>query len=1133
MRKKIFIIHGKGVNRGIGKEGGGDLDTVGSNALYAVWAQNSLREELGRDPVYGEDYEFDFLNYSEGIAGLAVHSGCDLYIPDFPIDALAPRMKLLVIDDEETIELINEYTTRLNDFKSWIIKNADSVSDEIKGIFNASYKQLPKVMEHQEKAALLTALEVLKITLCLTELDVARKSIEEPQIKYFLDSLIQGMTEVMTGKRLQELKKTLKEQFEDKTKEKMIDALVREEPLNKDAVLGFDKAISMDMSTNGRVNYSDELLIVATEVVAYVVRGMMQMRDLPFLEKPAASYKITLHHLTEELKRHFRKISNLCISLPEDAPDGVKKSVKGICGGTDSIVNILDHLGDYLPESRKEAARFTMRVMLVEEATAAAAPDVEIEIKKLKGEGKFEMPDGQTVDRAVVTVRTDERGAARVIYIPPSPDEDYLFSVTFDDLNFTILPAEVRPPDDVMELIFDEVQDELGESLYDEKVEEGPDRAMVVALATIERHFRLLKENDVHVASMDDHHPYTQEIFDLLHKMKEEGLIGNVQVASLPRGQELPVEKQKCGNDLIYADRIEGKPWDNPGLAELRRIAHIQDLHIGSEPLALELSKLIGSKFNKIEMARGLAEGIKDMESMRNIMQSTGWDNVVKVYEDGLEKVLPRTEQILGVMKFHKADDPGHTVHIMVGLSPFCDAKKGEVQINVASAINYLLGGKGYRADYLFYTYGSHLMTTRKPNEEETTLNLSTMCQHIGTKADGGHSGAATCKPSSNPAFPMDRLDKVRDTNFLEYLEYLAGKVVEYSGLVLDGVEEMKVEKYTGPVEKALRHVGENAFEMTLAKKDNPEETLKVLFTRAPKINRRAGDEKPSFLQVLNYLKRHSDADYLIFSQGMLYRFILCNMSDDKNRLDLPRLARAIGWDEDGGGAVLAVADIKKNRNVKKRLRRMLNPHMYHLIHLMERFIEEGSDYRVVSAGPLLIGSAEAAAGVLSRIDANTYVIDLASDGDAGGKGAKLRVVAALAPKFDRKKGEMEPTLSLVVDHLKDLKPNYLIYSDHIVPFPRKDQVMSLMRVDDDTASIDCSGAVSALAGKQFCGDDRVAEFMPGFVEGSPLGKTHISPQNYRQFLDFMLGKICGKTGYKVERIEKKGGVPAEGEGQA
>ena len=51
-RKKVFIIHGKGMRDGMGKESGGDLDTVASNVFYAVWAQNHLKEVLGREPVY-------------------------------------------------------------------------------------------------------------------------------------------------------------------------------------------------------------------------------------------------------------------------------------------------------------------------------------------------------------------------------------------------------------------------------------------------------------------------------------------------------------------------------------------------------------------------------------------------------------------------------------------------------------------------------------------------------------------------------------------------------------------------------------------------------------------------------------------------------------------------------------------------------------------------------------------------------------------------------------------------------------------------------------------------------------------------------------------------------------------------
>jgi len=215
-------------------------------------------------------------------------------------------------------------------------------------------------------------------------------------------------------------------------------------------------------------------------------------------------------------------------------------------------------------------------------------------------------------------------------------------------------------------------------------------------------------------------------------------------------------------------------------------------------------------------MATGLADEIKDYDSMRNIMQNTGWDKKVEEYEAGLDKVLPRTEQVLGRIDFHKPENVDAKVRIMAGISPFSDAKKGETQINVASAIGYWMGKKGYPADYIFYCYGSHLMTTRKPNENETSLNLSTVCQAMGTKADGGHSGAATCKPASNPNFPPEQLDKVRDTNFLQYLEYLGGVVADFSGLKFEGVSPVPAKRYTDPIEQTLKHVAENTFEIIL-----------------------------------------------------------------------------------------------------------------------------------------------------------------------------------------------------------------------------------------------------------------------------------------------------------------------------
>lgn len=1117
MRKKIFIIHGKGVNRGIGKEGGGDLDTVSSNAFYLVWAKNALKDELGREPVYGRDYDLDFLNYSEGLGSLAVHSGCDIYLPDFPIDALTTRMKMLVMEEDESINLINRFTAGMDEFKLWIIKHADRVSPEVKEIFNTTFKQIPKVLEHQERAALLTALGVLQVIRGLAELEVKCGGKGEEAVSAFLAGYRKGLVSNLAGNKLRDLKKALLGLLGDSSKEMMVDLLIKREN-QRENIIAFDAAIKRDMSTNGRVNYTDELIIVLVEMAAYVIRGLKQLRDLPWDAKLEETYRRNLAGVADDLKRHLRVMLALSGPLPGDAPDELKGIVAGIDSALRDLLGIVEGIEGYTPPREEQERDYTIRIMLTEEATGKAVPGIEILVKRLEGAGSFVLPDGSPANRDEVVLPTDERGSVGLKYLPVSPGEHYRFSVTFDDLQEIFLPPLPPPPDSDVAQTFEEIGPEMTEEEFEEKEEAGPvgvDRAMRVTLQMIERQFCQLRDRDIVFQSIDDHHPYTPEIFDLLKKLEGEGIIKHIQIVALPRGQELPPEQQSCGSALVYKDRIQGQPWDNPGYAELARAARMQDLHLGPEPIALEISKLIGSKYSKVEIATGLAERITDLESMRNIMRITGWDEKVRLYEEALQKVLPRTEEVLGKIDFHQPGDPEAKVKIMAGISPFCDAKKGEVQINVASAINYWLGKKKYRSDYIFYCYGSHLMTTRKPNEKETSLNLSTVCQAMGTKADGGHSGAATCKPASNPRFPLDRLDKVRDTNFLEYLEYLGKVISDFSGLIYEGVAPIPADKYTDPVEKTLKHVPENTFEITLEAKENPGDTIRVLFTRAPKVNRKAGEEKPSFIQILNYLNRHREFDYLVFSQGMMYRVILVNNHDPRKRLDLPGLARIIGWSEDGGGEVSAVADIKKNPRVKKRLRKLLAPHLVQLASAIAGFIEEGSPYRVSGVKPVFFdGVEERAAEVCRRMDANSFVIDLVSAGGEG-KADKLRIVAALSPHYDRFKGEFEPSLPLAAAHFRDLKPNYLIYSEHELSFPRKHQITALMRVDDPAASLDCAKATAAVAGRAFLGDPGVAECMPAGIKGSPVGT--LAPNNYREFLEFIVPRMAAAAGYTVE----------------
>jgi len=182
---------------------------------------------------------------------------------------------------------------------------------------------------------------------------------------------------------------------------------------------------------------------------------------------------------------------------------------------------------------------------------------------------------------------------------------------------------------------------------------------------------------------------------------------------------------------------------------------------------------------------------------------------------------------------------------------------------------------------------------------------------------------------------------------------------------------------------------------------------------------------------------------------------------------------------------------------------------------MIAAFIEEGSDYRVSSVRPIFFdGVEERATEVCKRMDADTYVIDLASQGGEG-KEPKLRLVATLSPSIVREKGEFEPSLPLTADHFKNLNPDYLIYSEHELSFPRTDQIMVLMRAEDSSGSINCSEAVAAGAGKMFLGDDKIAECMPKFIKGTPVKK--LAPNSYREYLEFIIPKMAEAVGYTVD----------------
>jgi len=933
MRKKIFIIHGTGIKDGIGRESGGDLDTISSNVFYSVWARNFLREKLKREPVQGTDYDFDFLNYSEGLFHLNSHRGCDVYIPDFPIDAIAPRLKLTEIRDDSAVDIINKFTEDLGDFRTWIVSKAPLLEKVYKKKFNEIFSQTSKITGHQEVPALKIAHGILKLTRMLTEISLSVKS-----------PALSGVLSCVSGEELYSAKKEILPLLGNNIKYDMSEIVEK-----KEDILALDAAHSRDMVTRGRVSYTGEFMIAAVETAAYIARGFEELRKLPFDDWHRQRLLKVLNILTGKLKSLFLKIGSQLQGLENAAR--AEEAIR-------QLVSITDGIESHRPV-KKDDGGFRINAMLTAESSGRAVQGIEIVFKRLKGAGRIFDLKGNEIGQQSAVVKTDAAGAAGILYKPSTLDEDFRFALTYNGLHFLFTPDAVNAAKD--------------------NISPDPARAQAVTLQLLEKMFASLKENDVNVVSIDDHHPYTEEVYNLLKKLQSEGVIGSVHVHAKPRGISEKDEEKKCGADLIYEERVQGKPWDNEGLRYLKKMAHVQDLHLGYIPLGIELSKLIGSSFGKIEMVKKLSE-IKSRAELKDIMRTTGWDRKVKEYENGLAKVLPRTETNMVYIDFMRKPEngkygshllfidnlrknflllkepdkkeiffrnlycknPANHLQIVAVLPPFTNPKKGETRINVASALNYLLRDKKYYADYFFYCYGSGILTTRKPNDKETTLDLSELMQSIGTPADGGHSGAATCQPASNPFFPQKRLLKVNERNFIEFLYYIGGKIEEYAGgkIELLSVKPVPGKKYNEAYGKVLEKIKNNLIEYVFKKEDSGEE-MRALLAKAPRVSRGQDERKPGTTQVIEYIGREYNPDYIFLLPGGLNSMLLYNFNDPEKRLDLTGMARIIGWDEDGGHRMFSIATPKRNRRIPRRFRKW-DSDFLELARLFSDFINEG-----------------------------------------------------------------------------------------------------------------------------------------------------------------------------------------------
>jgi len=1155
MRKKIFIIHGVGQRCGLGREAGGDLDTIASNAFYGAWVRQLIREQTGREAEYGTDYEFDFVNYSEGLAHLAVHRGCDVYLPDFPIDALPPRLVLRPVADEREIDEILAVTSAARDVRIAAAAVATLLTDKAKQMVNETLQQRAKALLPIRSYA---------------EIRVARLMFECTNQLLRAVALLPDRSEEVPGAQLMallewlgptgqfQLRRELFRVLEDKLKWELQDAVDQRETAIKLAV--YDAART-DFGSRGRAGYADVMMSSIVESFATAVRTW----NLIPLVRPHVAIE-----WIERISAYSRRAGALAAQTCGDLDDRIGKLAADVPAGYDQLSESLHHARAALagiaaaaddleqlsaPMNPLHASPPLVSLQVLSDSSGDPVVGIDITFQLEQGTGAVQF-GGDTGQR--VTAVTDGRGFAAVEALGCSGP--FIISATHNEQDYVKFSSASVGDDDEgsgteIEILADDPS-VLADALEDDdKPQTG--RALALSLHLLEQQIRALRNQDVRLIRVDDHHPYTPDIRALLDRLTDEGLIEAVQLAANPRGTT-PYEPPSCGADLIFDTLVAGTAAETPGLARLRHLAHLQDLHLGFDPLALELSKLIGSKANKVEMAHLLSQ-LNGEQDIERLMDEAGWSGPSEEYEDGLARVLPRVFSTLTCLHFLRPGDelpdsgaryaldtpvasaavqrsgplgwlkskmgkakpesspissaPPHLtdlkpfekyqgVHIYSAVSPFCSPKKGEPPINVASALNFLK--PHYKIDYFFYCYGSMLMTTRRVNPDSYRIDLSQLVAYVGSPSDGGHPEAATGRPSANPSFPTDRLAKVNVRNHEELLFHIATKVEECTGLRLNAILPAAPPEYSHRMrEQILRQRRSLALAVFPTSGGVPVRILIAL--------QQAADpdyEQISPHQMLSELAQVAHFHYLF----ICYRattVVLRNVNDTKQLLDLPALARGLGTPRDGGQSRAASCQPRFHPNFPLAAYKWVNDANFLAFATwlaQETATLAGAQPADVTVTPVLPDQFDSRLeDVLQRFANHFYRIRLSE------LQPTLDVFAVLAPRHDREQGEPAAAAHHALAYLlrKGAAPSYLFYfhgaRQHV-----------LLNVNDQTCAIDLAQFGARAGATRGAAHVRVAAFEPRLpAQFTPLTRENLPA--YLQVMGKYLKQLTGRGNAAVD----------------
>lgn len=306
------------------------------------------------------------------------------------------------------------------------------------------------------------------------------------------------------------------------------------------------------------------------------------------------------------------------------------------------------------------------------------------------------------------------------------------------------------------------------------------------ALPDLRGDLEFLKKRGLRLLRYEDHHPVDREGLAELESLKNEGLLGVYAMSGPLAGEEIPPGEERCGADMVYDNLIADSAADGPGPQRLRTVTHAEDFVTDRTELGQLLTALIKGGESKIRLAQILLDALP-ANDFHDRLRDRGFEAMVdereKMFAEQEDRLLseaylirlrknvpqPATVESRGERGTSIGAPKESVATILMAQVP--SPEPGKKSCNVGRACQFYSKAVP-EADYLFYCYGASLLVARRLSSEDETLNLGDLMPVLGTEGDGGHAGAAVCRPDQNPAFPHRLVSRGRGAGFAKLVKF-------------------------------------------------------------------------------------------------------------------------------------------------------------------------------------------------------------------------------------------------------------------------------------------------------------------------------------------------------------------------